>query len=70
MKGRKEIAIEENDTQYQEIDTIEFFAYGNTSEFDAVVANLMGKNGFLTEEVINLKIEKEVQSVLLCELTE
>ena len=57
MKRRKEIAIEENDTHYQEIDTTKLFVDGNSSEFDATVAYLMEKNGSLTEEVINLKIE-------------
>ena len=60
LKRRKEIAIEENDTQYQEIDTTEFFIDGNTSEFDVVVADLMEKNGTLTEEVRNIKREKEI----------
>ena len=35
LKRRKDIALAENDTQYQEIDSTELFAYGNTSEFDA-----------------------------------
>ena len=58
LKRRKEIAIEENDTHYQEEDTIELFVDGNSSEFDA--ADLMEKNGALTEEVRNLKIEQEI----------
>jgi hypothetical protein len=40
-----------------------------TSEFDVAVSDLMEKNGALTEEVKNLKIEKQVQLVLLYEVT-
>ena len=69
LKRRKEIAIEENDTHYQEIDTTRLFVDGNKHEFYAIVVDLMEKNGVLTEEVINIKIEQEVQSVLLCEVT-
>ena len=60
LKRRKEIAIEENDTQQQEINTIELFVDENTNEFDAIVTDLMEKNGTLTEEVKNLKREQEV----------
>ena len=70
LKRRKEIFIEENGTQYQEIDTTELFAHGNTNNFDATVVDLMEKNGTLTKEVRNLKIEQEVQSTFLCEVTE
>ena len=34
LKRRNEISIEENDTQYQEIDTTKLFANGNSNEFD------------------------------------
>ena len=56
LKRRKEIAIEENDTHYQEEDTNELFADGNSSEFHVAVTDLMEKNGSLTKEVRNLKI--------------
>ena len=55
LKRRKEIAIEENDTQYQEIEKTLLFADGNTNEFDAVVIYLMEKNGALAKEVRNIK---------------
>ena len=58
LKRRKEIDIEGNDTHYQEEDTTELFADGNSSEFGAAVADLMERNGALTEEVKNLKIEQ------------
>ena len=70
FKRRKQIAIEENDTHYQEIDTTELFADGNTSEFDAIAIDQMEKNGTLTKEVKNIKREQEVQSILLCEVIE
>ena len=68
MKRRKEIDIEENDTHYQDFNTTKLFADGNTSEFDVAIVDLMEKNGSLTEEVKNLKIEYEVQLVFLCEV--
>ena len=64
------MAIEENDTHYQEIDTNKLFVDGNTIKFDAAVANLMKKNETLTEEVRNLKREQEFQSIFLCEVIE
>ena len=68
LRRRKEIAIDKNDTHYQEKDIIELFANGKSSEFDAIVVDMMEKNGALTKEVKNLKIEQEVQPVLLCEV--
>ena len=53
----KEIVIEENDTQYQEIGTTKLFTNGNTNEFDVVVVDLMEKKGTLSKEVKNLKRE-------------
>ena len=55
LKRRKVIYIEEIDTHYQEKDTIELFIDRNSSEFDAVVADLMENNGAVTKEVRNLK---------------
>ena len=70
LKRRKEIAIAENDTQYKEIDTKKLFIEGNSSEFDAAIANLMEKNRAQTKEIKNLKLEQESQAILLCEVTE
>ena len=70
LKRRKEIAIEENDTHYQEIDTTKLFADGNSNEFDAAVADLMEKNKIQAEEIRNLKLEKESQAILVCEVVE
>ena len=44
LKRRKEIAIVENDTQYKEIDTTLLFTEGNSTEFDAAIANIIEKN--------------------------
>lgn len=44
LKRKKEIAIEEIDTHYQEIDTTKLFSYGNINEFDAAVTKLIEKN--------------------------
>ena len=70
LRIRKEIAIEKNDTHYQEEDTTELFANGNSSDFYATITNLIEKKDALIEEVKNIKIEQEVQSVLLCEVAE
>ena len=68
LQRRKELAIQQNDTHYQEEGTTGLFKNGNSSELDAVVVNMMEKNNSLIEEVRNLKIEQEVQSVLLFEV--
>lgn len=70
LQRRKELAIQQSDTQYQEKDTTGLFENGNSSEFDIAVANLMEKINTLTEEAKNLKIEQKVQSILLCEAAE
>ena len=57
VKRRTKIAIEENDTHYEEKETTKLFENGDSSEFDATVAYLMERNGALTKEVRNLKIE-------------
>ena len=44
LKRRKEIAIEENDTQYKEIDITRLFSNGDSNEFNAIITNLMEKN--------------------------
>ena len=41
LKRRKEIAIQQDDTQYKEINTTRLFKDGNLGEFNVVVANLM-----------------------------
>ena len=70
LRRRKEISIEENDTQYHEMETTKLFADGKSNEFDVAVTDLMEKNRTLAEEIKNLKIEKESQAILLCEVTE
>ena len=55
----KEISIEENDTQYKEIDTTKLFSNEDSNEFDVVVADLMEKNRVQAEELINIKLEQE-----------
>lgn len=70
VQRRKELAIQKNDTHYKEEDTTRLFENGNSSDFNVAVVDLMKKNNALTEEARNLKIEQEVQSVLLCEVIE
>lgn len=57
LKRRKDLAIQQNDTLYQEEDTTGFFEENDSKEFDAAIANLMEKNGALNEEVRNLERE-------------
>ena len=67
---RREIVIAENDTQYKEIDTSKLFSNGDPKEFDATIADLMEKNRAQVEEIKSLKIERESQVMMLCEVTE
>lgn len=55
LQKRKDIVIQQNDTQYQEDDTIGLFEDGNSSEFDVGIADLMEKNNALTKEVKNIE---------------
>ncbi len=70
LKRRKEISIEENDTQYKDIDTKKLFADGNSYELYAVIAKLMDRNRAQVKEIKNLKLEQESQKILLCEVIE
>ena len=70
LKRRKDIAIVENDTQYKEINTTKLFADGNSTEYDAIVSDLMAKNKIQAKEIRNLKVEKESHAIMLCEVTE
>ena len=69
LKRRKDIAIAENDTKYKEIETTKFFANGDSNEFYAAIVDLMEKNRAQVEEIRNLKIEQESQSMMICEVT-
>ena len=70
LKKRKEIAIVENDTQYKEINTTKLFSNRDSNEFDATIVDLMGKNRVQAKEIRNLKLEKESQAMMLCEVSE
>ena len=69
LKRRKEITIAKNDTQYKEIDTTKLFKEGNSSEFNGAIVDLMEKNRAQVEEIRNLKLEQDLQAILLCEVT-
>ena len=70
LKRRRDIAIAKNDTQYKYIDTTKVFSNGDSEEFDATIVDLMEKNKSQVEEIRSLKIEKESQSMMLCEVIE
>ena len=70
LKRRKDVAIQQNDTQYQEVDTTGFFEDKKSKEFVATITDLMEKNNALNEEVKKLKREQEAQSIMLCEISE
>ena len=65
FKRRKEIAIENNEIYYKEIDTTEVFAKGDSKEFDAAIVELMEKKRIQAEEIRSLKIEHESQAMML-----
>ena len=46
------------------------FSNGDTKYFDEEIENLMNKNRAQAEEIRSLKIEKESQAMMLCEITE
>ena len=69
LKKRKEISIEQNNTQYKEMDTNKLFDNGYSNEFDATIKDLMETNRTKVKEIRNLKLEQESQAILLCEVT-
>ena len=69
LKRRKDMAIEDNDIYYKEIDTIEVSVKEDSKEFDAAIVELMEKNRIQVEEIRSLKIEHESQAMMLCEIT-
>ena len=52
-----------------EISTLKLFTNGNQSDFDAKIVELIEKNRAQVEEIKNLKLEKETQAILICEVT-
>ena len=70
LKRRKNLAIQQNDTQCQEEGTVGLFVDKNSNEFDVAIVDLIKKNITLNEKVRNLKREQETQSTLLRETTE
>ena len=59
LRRRKKISIENNDTQYQEMDTTKLFENGKSNEFNAIVVDLTEKNRTLVKEIRNIKIEQK-----------
>ena len=70
LKRRKDIAKDENGTQYKEINTAKVFANGDSKEFDATIVDLMEKNKAQAKEIRTLNIEQESQTMMLCEVIE
>ena len=69
LKRRRDISIAENNTQYKEIDTTKVFSNGDTQDFYAAIEDLMEKNRAQVEEIRSLKIEQDLQAMMLCEIT-
>ena len=59
LKRRREIAIDEGDTEYKEIDTSNLFSNGDSKEFEVAIVDLMERNKAQEEEIRSLKIEQE-----------
>ena len=70
MSKRREIVIQQSESQYKEEDTIGLFDTSNFAENDKVIKELLEKNTILNNEVRTLKREHEIQSVRLCEVVE
>ena len=45
------------------------FANRDSKDFDAIIVDLMERNRAQEEEIRSLKIEKESQAMMLCEVT-
>ena len=54
------MAIQQNDTLYQEVDTQGLLDDGSSSESDATITDLLEKNNIMNEEVRGLKREHEI----------
>ena len=65
LKRRKEMEIQQNDTQYKEGSIEDLSDEGRSSEIDAIIEDLLEKNNILNKEVR----EHEIKSVRLCEVT-
>ena len=70
LKRRKDLAIDENEINYKEIDTTNIFSNGDTKEFDAIIVELMETNRAQAEEIRTLKLEQESHAMMLCEVSE
>ena len=69
LKRRNEMAIQKNDTQYNEESIKDLCDEGRFSEPNAKIENLLEKNNILNEGVRELKREHEIHLVRLCEIT-
>ena len=67
LKKRKEMAIQQGDTQWKEPYIARLFNDGKSSEYDEAIVDLREKKNAPNEEVINLKREHEIQVVRLRE---
>ena len=54
--------------KFKEDDTIGLFDNRNSSECEASIADLMDKKNVINEEFRNLKREKQIQPVRMCEM--
>ena len=52
------------------MDTTKIFANGDLNEFDATFVDLRKKNINQAKEIINIKLEQESKTILLCEVME
>ena len=63
------MVIQLNEFNYEEVKTQGLFDTRDSSESDAIIADLLEKKSILNEGYRGLKREHEIQSMRLCEVT-
>ena len=70
LKKRKEIEVQQNDTQYKKEKIEDICDEVRSNKIDTTMVDLLEKNNIMNEEVSALKRKHKIQSVRLCEFIE
>ena len=70
LKRRKDLAIQMNDHLYIEEIIEDIHSTSSLDEANEAIKELLEKNGSLQEEVRQIRREKKIQLVRLCEIVE